>query len=574
MRSYCVTAQDRDLVDHLAKLDEVPAPSDDEPTSEAARKQQQSNALEQLSGLPSTSPSTGSAKPAYSHPAAVAKRAEPISLAAFMGGNATGPRLRRHAPQQDASDPSQFEQRTKISAPHPVFGRGGIALPGLAKRSQTLPSQTDQPSSASPGSAINKDDRNVSEERGTTTSTPPLRASAEPRPYSPEKPRPTTHTWQATSRSANSTSVESLRSTTAPSYSRNTSSPAPIPGRPAVTSGAVSNGSSNARSQSPVKATGAPPRTMSSPSPSYPRPATSPSKQSSPVGRSREPAPALFLPKQHTSTAPPPSHAHVPSLARSVKPEPRHPSPKMPPSLNPSRAFTHSPTQKDPTPSLSRLKGRGFVQSMIKASSDLEVGSMPSLPSPVEKSAPGGKKVLERWQPGGASPSSQSPPVVAPRPKVTAMRKSTGFDEQPPLLSPVSERKKRASLPSPVKSEEDVSAADLMPPEGTPGLGSGSTLISYMKPPPKPSSSPSGSSRPLSPRIQQAVKSTPQVTSAKQLDPSKPLLHVRDRFNCSQWFLTCPNSLRRLEHASRRRTHLPRWTDQAKKAALLHRRRQ
>src|ERR1700759_638733 len=34
---------------------------------------------------------------------------EPTSLAAFIGGRATGPRLNKHAPQQEATDPSQFE---------------------------------------------------------------------------------------------------------------------------------------------------------------------------------------------------------------------------------------------------------------------------------------------------------------------------------------------------------------------------------------------------------------------------------------------------------------------------------
>ena len=62
---------------------------------------------------------------------------ESMSLAAFMGGRASGPRLNKHAPQQDAHDPTQFEQRTRAEAPHPIFGRGGVAMPGMAGNEKT-----------------------------------------------------------------------------------------------------------------------------------------------------------------------------------------------------------------------------------------------------------------------------------------------------------------------------------------------------------------------------------------------------------------------------------------------------
>jgi hypothetical protein len=62
-------------------------------------------------------------------------RQKPISLAAFMGSRETGPRMNKHAPQQDAHDPTQFEQRRSITSPHPVFGKNGVAMPGLAPKS-------------------------------------------------------------------------------------------------------------------------------------------------------------------------------------------------------------------------------------------------------------------------------------------------------------------------------------------------------------------------------------------------------------------------------------------------------
>jgi hypothetical protein len=69
----------------------------------------------------------------------VAKKPEAMSLAAFIGGRATGPILRKHAPQQDAHDPTQFEQHTSFTAPHPVFGKGGIAMPGMTSIGRSAP---------------------------------------------------------------------------------------------------------------------------------------------------------------------------------------------------------------------------------------------------------------------------------------------------------------------------------------------------------------------------------------------------------------------------------------------------
>lgn len=56
------------------------------------------------------------------------------SLASLIGGKATGPRLNKHAPQQDAHDPTTF-----VTGPSPLFStlksstNQGVALPGLQK---------------------------------------------------------------------------------------------------------------------------------------------------------------------------------------------------------------------------------------------------------------------------------------------------------------------------------------------------------------------------------------------------------------------------------------------------------
>ncbi|EIW82648.1 hypothetical protein CONPUDRAFT_163752 [Coniophora puteana RWD-64-598 SS2] len=57
----------------------------------------------------------------------------PVSLAAFIGGQASGPRLNRHAPQADAG--AMYDGRVgRDGAVHPIFGRGGIAMPGMVKQ--------------------------------------------------------------------------------------------------------------------------------------------------------------------------------------------------------------------------------------------------------------------------------------------------------------------------------------------------------------------------------------------------------------------------------------------------------
>ena len=82
----------------------------------------------------------------------------------------------------------------------------------------------------------------------------------------------------------------------------------------------------------------------------------------------------------------------------------------------------HPPKEKDPTPSISRLKGRGFVQSMVKASSALEAAAVGSAMPEVGKLSPSKRSpVVSRWKPE-SSPSSS--PQTATTPVSTNFRKS------------------------------------------------------------------------------------------------------------------------------------------------------
>ena len=168
-----------------------------------------------------------------------------------------------------------------------------------------------------------------------------------------------------------------------------------------------------------------------SPNPTIIRPIT---PGSGVVSRSPAPRPSSSA-STHSATpsSPTPSSKQavpLPGLARPIQPVPRPSfgSPQMPPSQNPSPAFLKPPPEKQPTPSLSRLQGRGFVKKVVEKSASLEVGSPESSPTPERSFTPSGKKqssVLDRWQRGAGS-SSTPPPVISPKP--IPMRKSFTAD--------------------------------------------------------------------------------------------------------------------------------------------------
>ncbi|KAJ7901961.1 hypothetical protein B0H14DRAFT_1263487 [Mycena olivaceomarginata] len=141
---------------------------------------------------------------------------------------------------------------------------------------------------------------------------------------------------------------------------------------------------------------------------------------------------------QSTPASSPPSKSPVvtPSLSRPIQPDPRTSpqGPQISMSQSPSLAFLRPPPQKDPTPSLSRLKGRGFVQNMVKVSSQLQSPAPPS-PSIERPRSTSGRKpsVLDRWP----SPApAASPP---PSPTAAPMRRSRTVDT-PATTAPSSAR--------------------------------------------------------------------------------------------------------------------------------------
>lgn len=500
----------------------------DEPLSTLDKRRNQDDALRKLMGddTAGKSPShTPTPTPSTTHAPTQAKRpSSPISLAAFIGGRATGPRLTKHAPQQDAHDPTQFEQRTHISAPHPVFGRGGVAMPGMTgKGSASIVSRAIRDEEARPtasSSVSSSRDRRIS-----TPSSVSVARSAVERVQEREREVVPSYTGSShATRVAHEDDERDRRISTPPKVSsvRVVVEKAQERNREDIP---AYNGSSQApyRQRTISTPAGAAPAKFGSPSPAeafttkhkgdpVPRPLShspnplirpiTPHTSNASFAPSKSPAPrpssATFRtpPPPSPSRSPQPAQA-LPGLARPIQPTPRPSfgSPQIP-SNNPSPAFLKPPASKEPTPSLSRLKGRGFVKNMVEKSASLEVTSPEGSPTPDKgfSSSPGRRQstVLDRWQhnTGNGAP----PPVISPKPM--PLRKSFTVDPGSPTSSSYSVPLKRdstgpvlrskASLPllPTMKTGESVGASSTVSESkyNGPQLGSAKTVITYIQP--------------------------------------------------------------------------------------------
>jgi len=261
----------------------------------------------------------------------------------------------------------------------------------------------------------------------------------------------------------------------------------------------------------------------------------------------------------------PPQHSPIttPALAGPIRPQPRTSlGPQISTSPTPSPAFLKPPPQKEPTPSLSRLKGRGFVQNMVKASMQMETSSPSSShPSTPEKLGPGARKatVLDRWQhQGSVSPPPTSPPASPkpialrktrtvdspvpatspepvkhelspkPSPKPKALKSSVSFSSMTETIPPEPKKPEPAPKPKALKSSvsfsnlsgNDRSKAPKQPSVGNPGLGSATTLVVFK---------PDSDVAPFVDVSELGVKhtSTSLPTRSISAPSGKPRIHVR-----------------------------------------------
>ena len=458
-------------------------------------------------------------------------RQKSISLATFMGSRETGPRMNKHAPQQGAHDSTQFEQRRSITSPHPVFGKNGVAMPGLAPMSPgpqsrasprlaqmevSSPIQSIPPlnlrkrkisspavaqrhaekietggSKPSPSPRL-RDTREHIRER--TMSTPSVLGPSSQRFTSPPKPPPSG--VEPTSMSKQSFPLpqthNNLSTPTTPNSHRHSYTPRPTgneikPELPRKTFPSISQLG----------------RTEADPSPR----SRSPTLPVSTPNPRRSPSPSMTP----ASTSRPATTTTTPTLARPAQPKP-NPSlhgPKMI-SFNRSPAFSDRTPPKGVTPSLSRLQGRGFVQNMVKVSAELESSTGGSPNSTPERIRPESQKktsVLDRWPGTGSAvstpmapptpvpmrkaktldPISGSPgvskPPLASKPMSIPERRSRTFEKVSDATPPLSKAPSKGILVTPKKEEKPLSITPPATSNGhLPGVGSSNTLVSYVKP--------------------------------------------------------------------------------------------
>lgn len=431
------------------------------------------------------------------------KRA-PISLAEFMGGSASGPRLKRHEPQIDAS--RAYDGRMDHGPVHPIFGRGGVAMPGMVgQRGESASARTTATIATAP----------------SPTDSPVLSNG----PLATNQPRPrTTSTLAAALRY-----VEKLNEQAPPRAQTPRLSGLGIRERRMSTPGCSSSSENQVnasattfspRSENFTEKTiipdimANPPATHSATDPPkvFVSQATEPSSKTfiSDV-RSRQPisearnkalpdgarAGALMQSVPGTSINPPPS---TPSTSPRVLPGPFASSDRMTPDSQSERgsasAFLRPRTNsaKDPTPSISRLQGRGFVQSVVRAS---EAGSQARpvsvknvLSSPSQFSVEGDLRekftrrasVLDRWQPGmNTAPPSPSHRMSSPtRSQIGDLRQG---QDNSKIVTHDTGRSIRSAVSMSAIPMMAVNKSDAMSEQGVDKkLGSASTKITLIKP--------------------------------------------------------------------------------------------
>ncbi|KAF8840503.1 hypothetical protein BDN67DRAFT_639002 [Paxillus ammoniavirescens] len=500
-------------------------------------------------------------KPAIRSASSSGDKSAPMSLAAFIGGTASGPRLKRHEPQLDAS--LAYDGRTEHGSVHPIFGRAGVAMPGMAGRGGAgAPPTPSAPASAVSNPAPQTPLAVASElSRSRTTSTSNVARRyveklEEQGPTKSQTPKLSSVGLRERRISTPSSRVSGeLKVSTPATLSRplsqniggrtpspDTRAKSPITGtRPKIPIASV-----EIRPKTPTSSEVRPKTPVAEPRPKAPvvmeprsqTPATE-FRTKTPVVEPRGRTPGADTTRAKTPVQSSPTQTSFPSAAPWQTP--RHqPSTNLPSvSLSDNTAplrsagppspvrATHAPqphrgvspgflrlpmasSAKDPTPSISRLQGRGFVHSIVRASDRLggDAQGSPStnvkqiFPSSSPTPVQGGEvrekcarraSVLDRWQPvmnSSSKSSTPSPPPQTSKTSTPTRSHVVNFSAKPGQGQDVSvvmthdtgrSVRSAVSLPAipktPLKKPEGLSAQDTLE-----KLGSSSTMISYIKP--------------------------------------------------------------------------------------------
>ena len=373
-----------------------------------------------------SSQSIATSKPAIPGPSATTKH---MSLAEFMGGTASGPRLNKHAPQPDATNPTLFTPQRSMKDLPGSRNPDGFALPGLTTPARQAQSSSEASSPApiqAPwfSSSTRSASRSASPIASTApqpnakTSTPdPHRSLSHPRRNSTHNPTVPISVGGRSVSPYNAEREPERASTLAQDLQSRTTQ---VGSSPAPKSSIVSR-------WPPAASLDATPP----PKPISPRPLSGTSSLSSststPTSHNLMSSPALS-----GLTGRSPQH---PSLARPIQPSPIAPQTFLPPTSKPSPAFQKGAPSKEERPSITRLKGRGFVEKRVQASAYLTdlakttepLGRRSSSSGPPEKKL----SVLERWpevREGSDNPNKAS---IKDSPLLTSSSKP----QWPPVLT-------------------------------------------------------------------------------------------------------------------------------------------
>ncbi|KAH9040635.1 hypothetical protein EDB85DRAFT_1924378 [Lactarius pseudohatsudake] len=454
----------------------------------------------------------------------------PMSLATFIGGRATGPRLNKHTPQKDVTDPTLFKQRDNSSSmPHPLFGRGGMTTSGLTSQGRGAVSpisdrELHAPTPTGDHAPITKDESALSNTEAVLTL-----ANGHPQEGTSRQLR--TNAPSA----ALKRYIQHVEQVTPPPLIRPSERDNPRPRTVSTPTGTR-----------PMRVAILPPASQSQPRSVSPRAPISPRTPTSEVHQplptfGPEPPPSkspAYTPSKSSSpaftvTPKKPTVTNASSLAFGVKlPVLSASTPSLPriesllsraaPLTPPHRTPLHPPKEKDPTPSISRLKGRGFVQSMVKVSSVLEAAAAGSTTSETGGLGPTKRSslVADRWK-REPSASAIPPPTATYGRKNVAQRKSWAASEplkaedERPLRALVQQNTGRSTCTVEAQTGRSTRAGEQSskvleaqhtgrsirkvpslpslstpsrpstPPPSSPGghgIGSSSTMFSYIKP--------------------------------------------------------------------------------------------
>ncbi|KAF9469993.1 hypothetical protein BDZ94DRAFT_1303627 [Collybia nuda] len=286
-----------------------------------------------------------------------------VSLASLIGGRVAGPKLSRQTSQQPGHDISLFQRPDS----HSGFGKGRVAMPGMDQH-DTKVTESDQG-----GSGAHKQDRSEHiHSFQTINATFTEAVTNQPQGHTSQRPDflDSTITLPPVQPSARSVEKSLM-------YRR--------PEKPSTTNTFDSKQDHDT-----------PAHNLNVPF----------SKVVTQFDSSRRFSDGI------SSTIPRGPPVTTNSLARPISPRTRVSLslPQSPTSQIPSPAFIRHPLQKDPTPSISRLQGRGFVQNMVKVSTQLESPPAPSGRISGNGLASGLRRasVLDRW------PKNDPPQMLPP----------------------------------------------------------------------------------------------------------------------------------------------------------------